>query len=123
MDGCEEVVVTLVASGGNCAKGFEFAEEPLHLIALVAEDGVERRDAFARWHASDVGHGPAFHQRVAQAIAVIGAVGQQYLARSDTRLYFGARAPVMGLALGQFQQDRTTHGINKRMDLRGQPAA
>ena len=32
-------------------------------------------------------------------------------------------SPVMGLALGRFEQDRAAEGIDQRMDLGGQPAA
>ena len=83
----------------------------------------------------DVGHGPTFSQHVAQAVAVIGTVrcpamvceqtmrgGQQGLTGTDAAIHIRSRSPVMGLALGQFQADRTAQGINQRMDFRGQAA-
>lgn len=42
MDGCEEVVVALVVSGGNGPDVFEFVEEPLDGVAPTVDPSAER---------------------------------------------------------------------------------
>ena len=75
------------------------------LVALPVEVRVEGGKPFSRRHQPDVGHCSAFGKGVAQAVAVMGTVGEQ------------------GLALGQFQPDRASKRIDQGMDFRGQAAA
>ena len=67
---------------------FEFAEEAFDMVALFLELGVKCREPLSGRHQPDVGYGAAFGEDVTQAVAVIGAVGQQGLActlRSSAR--------------------------------------
>ena len=48
-----------VVSGCNCTEVFEFAEEPLNLVALFVEVGVDGGEPFSRRHQPDIRHGTA----------------------------------------------------------------
>lgn len=93
MDGGEEVVVTFVVAGGDGAEVLQFVEEPLDPVALAVENGVEGRKPDPGRHQPDVGHCPAFGEAFAQAVAVIGAVGEQGLAARTVSYISAAERP------------------------------
>jgi len=107
---------------GDGTEVLEFIEEPLDKIAVAVQEPAEGGDALASRHGFDVGPCAARGQIDAQRVAVIGAVGQQDLPASDTHEHVPRAAPVMGLALAQLERNRQTVGVDKRVDLGGQPA-
>lgn len=65
---------------------------------------------------------PSLCQAVAEAVAVVGGIGQQGLAGPDRAEHVICRAPVMRLRRRQLQRDRQTSCIGHRVDLCRQPA-
>ena len=61
--------------------------------------------------------------RLAQGVAVVGAVSEQDLPGLQAVEHVGGAAAVMRLALGQLDRDRHPVGIHQRVDLGGQAAA
>ena len=60
---------------------------------------------------------------MAQAVAVVGSIAKQDMAVLHRVEHVGRRTSVMGLALGEFQPDRASFNIDKRVDLGRQAAA
>ena len=59
---------------------------------------------------------------VTQGIAVVGAIGQEDLARPEARQHVVGALAVMGLPLAELEGDGQTVGIDEGMDLGGQSA-
>lgn len=102
---------------------FEFTEEALDGVALAIDPSAERESFDAVGHGADVGPCAPFGHCSAQAVAIVGAVGEQDVARLDRLQHVGGRASIVSLALGQFEMDRSALGIDKRVDFGGQAAA
>ena len=68
-------------------------------------------------------HAPRSARLLPQAVAVVGAVAQQDLARAQVIEHVGGAAPVVGLALGELQSDGQAIGVDQGVDLGGQAAA
>ena len=83
---------------------------------------IENRDASAGRYPANVGSGTMCGQTVVQPIAVATPAGKKRLARADGPDHIGARPAVVVVALGQFQPDPPTRGVEQCVDLRGQPA-
>ena len=113
--------VVLFEAGCDGSEMLELIEEALDEVAVAVKEWAEGRDVLAVWHRLDVGPGPA--QGIAQPVAVVSAIGQRDLPVADAAEHVDGTASVMGLALGQLQQDRQAVGVDKRMDLGGQSAS
>lgn len=60
---------------------------------------------------------------LARGVGVIGSIRQQHVAAFDGADHVLRAAPVMGLAFGDFENDRQATSIHQRLDLGRQPAA
>src|SRR5215204_2573823 len=121
-DGCEEVRGVLFVAGCDGAVVFELREKALDEIALAVEPRTEGERPLAAPHWSDVHPCAAIGEGLAQPIAVVSAVGEQDLALAQSLQHVGGARAVMGLALGELQRDGQAVGVDKGVDLRGQPA-
>ena len=74
MDRCQEVIVAFVVTRCDSADVFEFAEEPLDLVALFIEVWVESGEPFSRRHQPDFRHSTAFGKRITQTVAIRAAM-------------------------------------------------
>src|SRR3546814_9983156 len=101
---------------------FEFVEETLDDVAITVEKASEGGDVLARRHGLDVGPGASGGEPLAHGVAVVGAVGEQDLARPESIQHVLGRASVMRLTGRQLELHGPAVGIDKGMYLGRQPA-
>src|SRR5262249_15802530 len=106
----------------DCPEMLEFAEEALDQIAIAVEEGAEGRDPHATGHRLDVGPSTVTGHVLAQGVAVVGAIGQEDLARPGARPQVLGALAVRGLALAELECNGQAVGIDEGMDLGRQPA-
>jgi len=119
----EVVGVVFFEAGGLGSEVFELVEDAFDEISKAVEIWTERGDVDAPWHRFDVGPGPSFVEGLAQGVAVVGAIGEQNLARGEAIEHIGGAAPVVRLACGQLEGDGQAIGVDEGVDLGGQSAA
>ena len=119
----EEVGVVFLVSGGDSPVMLESREEALDPVAAAVGVFVHWRRCGSAWDRADDSVRADGREMFAQAVAVVGGIGQQGLARPDGSQHVVGRAPVMGLPGGQFQRDRQTLRIGHGVDLCRQAAA
>src|SRR5258705_10373146 len=122
LDEREIVGVVLFEARGDSSKVLELVEEALHEIAQVVEKGAESWPVHAPGYGLDVGPGAALGHARAQGVAVIGAVAEQDLARTEGAQHVGGALAVVGLAGAELQGNRIAVGIDEGVDLGRQPA-
>jgi hypothetical protein len=122
-DECKIVGVVFFEARGDSPEMFELVEEALDEIAQAIEVGAENRDIDAPRHRLDVGPCAAVGQGLAEGVAVIGAVGEQGLARADAVQHIGGAPAVMRLALAQLEGDWIAVGVHNGVDFGRQPSA
>lgn len=100
----------------------QLAEEPLDEVALPVELFAEGSLASAIGFWRDIGCSTLAFDQGAEAIGIIGLVGDEDRAWTQAiEQSIGGRR-VMGVACGEAEPDRQPFGIDKRMDLGRQPA-
>src|SRR5258706_7115310 len=95
LDEREIVGVVLFEARGDSSKVLELVEEALHEIAQVVEKGAESWPVHAPGYGLDVGPGAALGHARAQGVAVIGAVAEQDLARTEGAQHVGGGLAVV----------------------------
>src|SRR5207249_332872 len=122
MDVAEEVGGELVVAGGEAATVLETAEHPLDGVAALVEGLAEAvlpsPIAFGR----DVGDGALLLDQVADAVAVIGAVGVNDAAPGQRRQQLLGGPAVRRLARRQQEGERTALAGGHGVDLGVAPA-
>lgn len=119
----EVVGIVFFEARGDGPEMLELVEEPLDEVAVAIEERAEGRDVDAPRHGFDVGPSATLRQAFTKRIAVIGAIGQQGLAGTETVEQIACALAVMGLALGELERDRIAVGIDESMNLGRQSAA
>ena len=112
----------LVVSCCNGAELLEFVEEALHEVAQPVDPTRENERAFAIGLRRNVRPGLPLGGFGPNGVGVIALVGQQdvpFAERFHQGISFGA---VSDLAPGQAQIDRTSIGVDERVDLARKPA-
>src|SRR5258705_2303031 len=122
LDEREIVGVVLFEARGDSSEVLELVEEALHEIAEAVEKGAESWPVHAPGHGLDVGPGATLGHARAQRVAVIGAVGEQDLARTEGAEHVGGTLAVVGLAGAELQGNRIAVGIDEGVDLGRQSA-
>src|SRR5262249_20523716 len=122
LDEGEVVGVMLFEPRCDGAEMLEFAEEALDQIAIAVEEGAEGRDPHATSHGLDVGPCTVAGDVLAEGVAVVGAIGQEDLARPEARQHVLGALAVMGLTLAELERNGQAVGIDESMDLGGQAA-
>src|SRR5690554_4732663 len=123
LHGCQKVVVALVIARRYGAELFDFVEEAFDVIALSIKFVIERWEALTRRHQPYIGNDTARGHLGMQRVAIVSAVGEQNLPRTQRGEHIGSRAPVMGLTGGEFEADRSPPAVDQGMDLGRQAAA
>ena len=101
---------------------FEFVEEALDGVALAVDPGAEGEGFDPVGHGADIGPCSAPVHLFAQGVAVVSPIGEKDVSRLDGVQHVGGRAPVVSLAFGQLEADRSAFSIDKGVDLGGQAA-
>lgn len=101
MDHREEVLGEFVVTSGDAPEVLELAEEPLNEITLAIEAMAEAWFPFAIGFGRDVRHRALGLDEVADAIGIIGFVGEYDSAWIETVEQMVCRWPVMCLTGGQ----------------------
>ena len=109
-------------SGRGCSEAFDLAEEPLDEVAVSVDEWTEPGNVHAVRHRFDVGPGTAVRQFGSQRVTVVGAIREQHLTFADLVEHVAGAAAVMRLAFRQLNGNRVAVGIDKSVDLGGQPA-
>ena len=122
MDHREEVLSELVVTGGDAAEVLQLAEEALYQVALTIEHLAEAGFPFAIGFGRDIGNRALRLDQIADAIGVIGLIGQNDCASIETIKQAEGGGAVVGLAGGQAEPDREPLSIDNRVDL-GREAA
>lgn len=122
MDHGEEVFGELVVTGSDAAEVLELAEEAFDQIAFAIERFAEAWFPFAVGFGRDVGHGALRLNEVADAISIIGFVGQNDGVRIETIKQAICGRSVVRLTRCQTEPDRESLGVDDRVDL-GREAA
>ena len=117
MDHREEVLSEFVVTGGDATEVLELAEEAFDQIAFAVEHLAEAGFPFAIGFGRDIGHRALCLDQIADAIGVIGLVGQNDGARIETIKQAERRGAVVSLAGGQAEPDREALGIDDGVDL------
>ena len=100
----------------------QLAEEPLDEVALAVEPFADGSLASAIGFWRDVGCGTLAFDQGAEAIGIIGLVGDEDRAWTQAIEQRVCSGCVMGIACGEAEPDRQSFGIDKRMDFGCQPA-
>ena len=117
MDVAEEIGGEFVVSGGEAAAVFEAAEHALDGVAPFVEGFAEAAFPAAVAFGRDVGDRTLFLDQVADAVAVIGAVGMDDAApRQGVQQVLGSTA-VGGLSGRQQEGERSALSVGDGVDL------
>ena len=111
-----------VISDGDAAPVFKSPEEPLDHISTTIDAPVERIWRPARSGSRDDGLDVSLCQPVAQAVCVIGFVGEQAPGRSDRTEQRDGNGDVSDIARRQGDSNRSAAIIGQAVDL-ARPAA
>ena len=107
----------------SAAEVLELGEEPLDQVAIavkaLAEAGFPLTVALGR----DVGRGTLVLDQLADAVGVVGLVGQHDGARAELVEQLVGDLAVMGLSSGQAEPDREALCVDADVDLGREPAA
>ena len=117
MDVAEEVGGELVIAGGEASAVLEAAEHALDGIAAFVEGLAEAAFPAAVGFGRDVGDRALLFDEVADAVAVIGAVGVDDAARRQVRQQPYARLAVGRLSGRQQEGERSPLAVGDGMDL------
>jgi hypothetical protein len=101
----------------------QFAEEALDEVTFFVECLAEACLTFAVGFGRNVWFGALAFDQGADAIGVIGLVGDEDRAGAQAIQQGVGRRCVMGVTSGKAEPDRQSLGIDERMDLGRQPAA
>ena len=116
MDHRKEVFGEFVVTGGDATEVLELAEEALDQVALAIEDLAEAGLPFAIGFGRNVRHRALRLDQVADAVGVIGFVGQDNGAGIEAIQQPIRRRSVMRLTCCQAEPDRQPLRIDKRVD-------
>jgi len=123
LDESHETGAELVVAGGDAPELFELVEEALDVVALAVECLGPTETLLTPDHVGNVGDGAADLDVNAQAIGVIGLVGDDDGAAGEIgQERFGA-GQVMGLSRRNQELERPALAVDPRVDFRGEPAA
>ncbi len=123
MDESHEIGTELVIAGGNAAELFELVEEALDMVALAVKSLSPAEALFASDHIGNVGNGTASLNVNAQAIGVVGLVGDDDGAAGESGQQRFGTGQVMRLSGRNQELERPALAVDPRVDFRGEPAA
>jgi hypothetical protein len=117
------VCVVLFEAGCDGSEVLDLVKEAIDQIAVAIQEGAESQCLHPPGHGLDIGPGALADHRLAQRVAVVGAVGEKNLVWADAAQHAGGASAVMCLAFRQLEPDRQSIGIDESVDLGGQSAA
>ena len=123
LDHGEEIGGELVIASGNAAEVLQFGEEPLDQVAFAVQPLAEAGFPLAVALRRDVGRGTLVLDQFADAVGVVGLVGQHDGARPKVVKQLVCDLPVVRLPGGQAEPDREPLRIDDDVDLGREPAA
>lgn len=123
LDESHESGTELVVAGGDAPELFELVEEALDIVAFTIECLGPTKALLAPDHVGDVGDGSARLDVNAQAIGVIGLVGDDDGTASKVGQERFSACQVMRLPRRNQELERPALAVNARVDFRGEPAA
>ena len=101
----------------------QLREEPFDQVALAVQAFAEARFPAAVSLRRDVGRGTLLLDQLADAVGVVGLVGQYDGARAEVIQQRVGDLPVMVLPCGQAEPDRQALRVDNDVDLGREPAA
>src|SRR5215204_749442 len=119
----EVVCGVLLVAGCDCPEVLELVEEAFDEVPGAVEERAEGRLVAPTGEWLDVGPHASRRHRLAEEIAVVGAVCDQDLAGSEVAQQVGGAAAVVSLPFGELEDDRQAVGIDEGVDLRRQSAS
>ena len=117
MDHGEEVGGELVVAGGDATEVLQLGEEPFDQIALTIELLTEARLPFPIGFGRDVGRSALFLDQRADAISIVGLVGEHDHVRPKVVEQIVRDLAIMCLPSGQAEPDREALRIDDRVDF------
>jgi len=123
LDHSQEIPGELVVAGGDAAEVLELAEEALNEVALAIEPFGEAELFFAVAFGGDVWGCTLLLNMVADAVGVVGLVGQDNDARGQPVEQLFRDLAIMGLSGRQADPDREPLGVDDDVDFRREAAS